>query len=304
MASTYKGLSKRGRSLLERGEGLDVDYKERIKGLHAEDLVAFANSVSGGAILLGVREASGASGSQIGVAVGHPIDDDTRLQIMGKALSRNPPVQVELVVENVAAKPFYRIEIPSGPHKPYATNAGTYKIRENGRNAPILPEQLLRIFLERESQQFQGRFQQATETIANQLQRTLTGVEELESAITERIEEIGSSLGWAEYKAGDAADTISTVQAQVLLLLRSQARDARRLRAISRKVEADDPVTNETQAKVREAIRERLREDPSILEKLREGHAASVSLEGLPADELNEAELRALVHSVIDESKQ
>jgi predicted HTH transcriptional regulator len=52
----YSGISKRAKTLLKSGETREVDYKENTRGLHAEDLVAFANSPSGGAILLGVEE--------------------------------------------------------------------------------------------------------------------------------------------------------------------------------------------------------------------------------------------------------
>jgi ATP-dependent DNA helicase RecG len=142
----FQGISKRARTLLSRGESKDVDYKEKVKGLHAEDLVAFASSENGGAILIGVREVAGRNGKQKGEPVGHPIDDDSRLQMMGKALSCSPPIQVEIFVENLGHLPFFRVEIPSGAHKPYAANSGTYKIREDGRNNPLLPEQLLKMF--------------------------------------------------------------------------------------------------------------------------------------------------------------
>jgi hypothetical protein len=48
--SEFKRISKRGKELLSRGEDRHVDYKEKAKGLHAEDLVAFANSKDGGCI--------------------------------------------------------------------------------------------------------------------------------------------------------------------------------------------------------------------------------------------------------------
>jgi hypothetical protein len=69
----FQGISKRARTSLSGGESKDVDYKEKVKGLHAEDLVAFANSENGGAILIGVREVAGRNGKQKGEPVGHPI---------------------------------------------------------------------------------------------------------------------------------------------------------------------------------------------------------------------------------------
>lgn len=87
----FQGISKGARDLLTAGEGKDVDYKEQVRGLHAEDLVAFANSEHGGAILVGIREISGHNTKQKGEPIGLVIDDDSRLQIMGKALSCSPP---------------------------------------------------------------------------------------------------------------------------------------------------------------------------------------------------------------------
>ena len=43
-------------SLLDAGKNKDVDYKEKVKGLNSEDLVAFINSRKGGAILIGICE--------------------------------------------------------------------------------------------------------------------------------------------------------------------------------------------------------------------------------------------------------
>lgn len=162
------------------GESKDVDYKESVKGLHAEDLTAFANSESGGAILIGVREATGPHGKQVGEPTGHPIDDASRLQILDKALSCSPPVLVELYSENLDHLPFYRVEIPSGAQKPYATGSGTYKIREDGRNSSLLPEQLLNMFLERESAEFRSRFSEATGKLESSMAEALELVENLE----------------------------------------------------------------------------------------------------------------------------
>ena len=184
MSSSHKDISKRALELLSSGENKLVEYKEKVQGLHAEDLVAFANSDSGGAILIGVREETTSNGKQVGKPVGHAMDDNTRLHIMSKALSCSPPVQIEIVVENIRMKPFYRVEIPSGNHKPYATNSGTYKIRENGRNSPLHPEPLLRMFLEREGEEFRSRFAQAASKLDERMNAALASVEGLEQAIS------------------------------------------------------------------------------------------------------------------------
>lgn len=292
--STFQGISKRSKALLASGEDKSVDYKEKVKGLHAEDLVAFANSQNGGAILIGVREAIGPDGTQNGEPIGHSVDDETRLQIISKALSCSPPIQIEIYVENLSQLPFYRIEIPTGTHKPYATNSGTYKIREDGRNNPLHPEPLLKMFLERESEEFRNRFTEATGQIEARVAETLATVGNLEQVISAKIEEIGSSLGWAEYKAGDAADTIETVQSQVASLAREARKQTQRLRAISRKVEANDPVKQQAEKEVTEYLLEKIKSDPKLLKAIKNGESLSVSLNGDAAEELDKDDLNRL----------
>ncbi|HXN89563.1 MAG TPA: RNA-binding domain-containing protein [Methylocella sp.] len=297
MPSQYKGISKSAKGLLASGESKFVDYKEKVKGFHAEDLVAFANSNEGGAILIGVREATTSTGVQIGEPIGHPVDDDTRLQILGKALSCSPPVQIEIVVENLGSKPFYRIEIPSGSHKPYATNSGTYKIREDGRNNPLHPEQLLKMFLEREGEEFSRRFTEATSRLDERMANALSSVENLEDVISSKIEEIGSTLGWAEFKTSDAADTIETVQSQVASLVREARKQTQRLRAIVRKVDAEDPVKQEEEEDVRKKLAEKLKKNPELLRAIIKGKP-SVSIEMSGTAELDEDDLKRLLAEV------
>lgn len=299
MLSQYKDISKRAKELLSSGESKFVDYKEKVNGLHAEDLVAFANSNDGGAILIGVREATTSDGMQIGEPIGHPVDDGTRLQIIGKALSCSPPVQIEIEVENLGSKPFLRIEVPSGSHKPYATNNGTYKIREDGRNNPLHPEPLLKMFLEREGQEFSKRFAEATSHLDERMADALSSVENLEGAISSKIENIGSTLGWAEYKAGDAADTIETVQSLVGSLVREASKQTLRLRAIARKVDAEDPVKQKAEEDVRKRLLQKLKESPELLNAAMKGKLLSVSLEGEGAAEFDQADLNRLVNEAV-----
>jgi len=158
----YRGMSQRARSLLDRSEGYELEFKETIHALEPEDMVAFANSPEGGVVLIGVREREAQNGRQRGAVVGCPVGDPEKLSILNKAESCVPPVAVDVIVENSARKPFFRVEIPSGPNKPYATAAGTYKIRGNGRALPLLPSRLLAMFMASENREFVERFRAAT----------------------------------------------------------------------------------------------------------------------------------------------
>jgi len=154
----FKGISNRGRYLLAIPEGREVDFKEALDGLHAEDLVAFANSESGGAVLIGVREGVNEDGTQTAEVVGSVIGDEAKLSILNKAASCHPPIELEIFFENIGEEPFIRLEIGSSRNKPHCTASGTYKIREDGRNMGLHPRALLGLFVERESERFLKRF--------------------------------------------------------------------------------------------------------------------------------------------------
>ncbi|QGS68108.1 hypothetical protein CV093_04025 [Oceanobacillus sp. 143] len=119
-------LSERVKTFLKKEEGYDVEFKRNLKGLSVDDLVAFANSPTGGTILVGVDESTDKDGKQVGEIVGCNIGDNEKLTILNKANDCHPSVDVEIHVENEGDTPFYRIEIPSGDHKPYSTFKGTY----------------------------------------------------------------------------------------------------------------------------------------------------------------------------------
>ncbi len=157
----FDGISKRAAELLAGDEGLNVDFKRTVKSVSADDLVSFANSETGGALLAGIEDTTDAKGRQRGKIVGCEVSDAMKLLVINRAFSCFPPVPIEIYIENNADIPFYRIEIESGESKPYCTASGTYKVREDGRNKILHPSELLNIFLKAESNQFIDRFKQA-----------------------------------------------------------------------------------------------------------------------------------------------
>lgn len=301
--SSFQGISKISRGLLSTGENKNVDYKVNVKGLHADDLVAFANSKDGGSILIGVRETSGQGGTQKGEPVGHPVDDASKLQIMSKALACSPPIQIEIFIENLGDCPFFRVEVPSGTHKPYSTANGTYKIREDGRNSSLLSEPLLRIFLEREGAVFKSRFAEATKNLEDSMTAALGLVENLEHVISMKIEEIGFSLNWAEDNAGDAARTIEMVRNDVFRLADETKKQSQRIKAIIRKVEADDPVKQKLEEGTLESIIQKLKENPALVVAIENGEKLSFSVSGQGMEDLDQADLDRLLTMAIDKLK-
>jgi hypothetical protein len=211
----YKTISKRAQLLLAKEEGCDVEFKVSLSGLTSQDIVAFANSDSGGAILIGVDESQDEIGQQIGIIKGCSIGDREKLSIINKAESCIPPVSVEIYIENSSKTPFYRIEIASGENKPHCSSGGTYKIRGDGRTKALSPSRLLNMFLMSENQEFLERFREATSDLETGLLETkskiiteinslLPIIQEMEGKIEYSLDDIFGSAQNAESQAEEA----------------------------------------------------------------------------------------------------
>jgi len=165
-----QAISDRARRLLSRAEDHDVEFKKSMLGLQSDDFVGFANSKTGGAILIGVHGTKHGTGRWGAAIAGCAIGDPERRKILATASECVPPVPVSIFVENRAEKPFYRIEIPPGPRKPYCTAEGIYKIRNNGRNQTLYPPQLLALFLEADGEEILRRLGQAPASVGAAVQ--------------------------------------------------------------------------------------------------------------------------------------
>lgn len=97
MKLEYKTISDRAKLLLKREEGYDVDWKVNVKGVHSEDIVAFANSKDGGSILIGIDETKDEEGKQKAKIVGCPISDENKMSIKSKASNCIPQINVEII---------------------------------------------------------------------------------------------------------------------------------------------------------------------------------------------------------------
>ena len=163
-------MSEKAEKLLGSQESITLDFKESVGGLDSNDIVSFANSIRGGTILLGVKEKKDSRGLQTFEITGCEIGDRAKLSILSKASSCMPPVEIFVILENrEGEKPFLRVEIPSGPRKPYCTSGGTYKIRGDARNDPLTPDRLLQLFMESENDRFINRFSQATRDLESSI---------------------------------------------------------------------------------------------------------------------------------------
>ena len=205
----YQGISERAGRLLSGQEDRYVDFKQSAAGMDSEDIVAFANTPTGGTILLGVEEAQKPDGRQYGKVVGCAVGDQERLSILGRAESCIPRIEVDVITENLGDKPFFRIEIPSGTRKPYCTSRGTYKIRGDGANKPLTPRRLLALFLDSESEEFLDRFRKATEELDAQMNQLVATVN-----LLMRVSQTLDSEG-ATQVAGERVPNVPEVHAKV-----------------------------------------------------------------------------------------
>lgn len=258
-------------------EGIDVEFKESVGGVDSTDLVAFANSPEGGAILIGVHETKDENGLQRGEPVGIAIGDDSKLKIINKAMSCVPPVHVEVFAENLSDKPFYRLEVPPGPLKPYCSSGGTYKLRVDGRIRPLHPEALLDLFLQREGTKFRERFAEATQQIVADLRSTLGSIEEIKGVVDQKLEGIGSTLEWAEFKVDDTASTIEKVEDNTNRIEVEIDALRERLTALLIHHEIPDPIKEAARKKLSAEIEQKLRNDSKLRKKILESGSFSIT---------------------------
>ncbi len=270
----YKGLSARARALLARDEGLDVDFKKTVKSVEQADLVAFANSEGGGTLLIGVEDGVAENGEQRGQPIGCKVGDDSKLQLMNRALDCVPPVRVRLVVENANKVPFYRLEIPESTDGPHCTKRGTYKIRENGRNAALLPDELLTAFMRRETKEFQERFRGATASLSDAVEAMHKKIAMLESAVDSRLSDIVGSVDWASYSADDANDTAKQILDEMRASARQSRHGATRLAKLVEHHGLPDPVKERAALELEVTLLEEVLNDPEVARKLMKGSAS------------------------------
>lgn len=268
--STYKGITKRTKSLLENGENEIVDYKRNVKGIKSEDLVAFANSEDGGVLLIGVDEET-INNVQKGKITGCNTDDNSKLVIMNKALGTSPPISLKIYTENIDKNPIFRIEIPTGEQKPYCTESGTYKIRKDGKNQGLKPEALLNLFLKKESQKFSVRFKEATDEIVTTIQSLGSTVDWMESNIVSKVEQMASSIGWAEYETTNAKNTIEDVESYVKRISKNLTDTNKRIKAIIEHQKIDDPLRLDFMNKLANELLPKIQEDDKLFERAKKG---------------------------------
>jgi hypothetical protein len=267
---TFKTITKITKDFLKSGENEKVDYKRDLKGLKSEDLVAFANSDNGGAILIGVDEKSNGK-TQIGEIYGCDTSDKSRLVIMSKALACIPPISLSIFIENTNEKPIFRLEIPSGIQKPHCTSGGTYKIRKDGRNAVLTPNEILDIYLIKEAKKFNKQFKKATKNLVDNIDNVTSTIDFMQSNISSKVENISDLLEWTESSASDTNSTVDTIDSYVRTILKEQRNIDIRVESIIEHNEIKDPVRLIYMSEIAENLIPEYEKDEELFQKALKG---------------------------------
>lgn len=267
---TFETITKITKEFLQSGENEKVDYKRDLKGLKSEDLVAFANSDNGGTILIGIDEKSNGK-TQVGEIYGCDTSDKSRLVIMSKALACIPPISLSIIIENTGDKPIFRLEIPSGIQKPYCTSGGTYKIRKDGRNAVLTPNELLDIYLIKEAKKFNNQFKKATKHLVKNIDNVTSTIDFMQSTISSKVENISNLLDWTESSASDTKSTVDTIDSYVRTILKEQRNIDIRVKSIIEHNEIKDPVRLRYMSEVAENLIGEYEKDEELFQKALKG---------------------------------
>ncbi|RKZ35219.1 ATP-binding protein [bacterium] len=158
-------------------EDTEREFKQNVKAVCPEDLVAMANG-SGGSILIGVEEVRLDDGSKAGRVMGCPLTDELKLNINNKASSCLPAIAVDFEEHWAGGIPFVEIIIPEGADKPYCSASGCYRIRLDGSNRALDPPALVTLILERESKRFLKRFRNATAELEKMIEKIADKIEQ------------------------------------------------------------------------------------------------------------------------------
>ncbi|RYB94440.1 hypothetical protein EUA93_08850 [Nocardioides oleivorans] len=218
----FQRVSAAARRLLSReGESGRFEFKQTSKAVDSSVLVAAANWVSlepsrtEVTILAGVAEVTDpvtglTTGKPIGLTGNDLAVHVRRIQDYARA-TLPVPVSVRIIEEGVSTKlAFLRIEVRP-TRAPHFDGSGRRITRDGAAHRPLMDEELLAIYLDRESLQFEARFDQtARRTIeaVESLGRGLGGIAGEVERLPGLIDNAEGAAAMAGYEADDAKRAI------------------------------------------------------------------------------------------------
>ena len=167
---------------------------------------------------------------------------ESKDNILTKAQHCIPPVNIEIIIENLADKPFYRIEIPSGKSKSYCTQKGIYKIRDDGNNKLLTPQDLLTIFLENESEMFLKRFKEASKELEETINGTFNDILTIKSQLDDIVPQV-DELEEYKFMSDDILGAVNEIRNEVDSVNSIAYWNQERIMAILNHLNIEDPHT-------------------------------------------------------------
>lgn len=200
--------------MLALGESGRYEFKRDADAVSSGLLAALANWVAADParevahLLIGVDEIEeAATGLVTGVPVGLPKGLDKSVSRIQDVASKTRPIPVEtlIVEEGVSqATPFIRVEVrPTMP--PHFDDQGRRQTRQGRSTRPLTDEELLRIYLDREAGSFALRFRQTSQGLQSAVGAVSNQVDQIATAIEERIAEPIAQLAATTDEAAAAA---------------------------------------------------------------------------------------------------
>ncbi len=157
----------------------------------------------------------------------------------------------------------------------------------------MLPADLLNILIDREAKMFEARFRAATAELLSEMAATAKSVADLNETISDEIQDIANTLGWADSKVDDTASDISRTKAVALVIKDTLDDVDRRLVGLLKHAGATDPVKEALRSKIVEDLATKFKEDPSLVKGFEQG--ASFSLQAPKLDLFTKDELRDIL---------
>lgn len=207
----YDDASETARSMLDaEGESGRFEFKREPVAVGPEVLVAAANWVAlepgrdKVVLLVGVDEHENpVTGLVTGEVVGVKDLEKAKQTIRNRCSETKPvPVGLTVIEEGVkTGKPFLRLEIrPTAP--PHYDAKGRRVTRDGSSTRALTDEELLDIYLDREADKFEQRFERTAEVVLARLAQVAEGIEEVSG-------ELGSASSAAWEAASNADDSRS-----------------------------------------------------------------------------------------------
>ncbi len=215
--SRYPNVSAEAKLMLDVGESGRYEFKEDASAVSPRVLAALANWVAlddareVAHVLVGVKEIEDpGSGLVSGRPCGLPQGLDRVVARIQDVSSKTRPVPVDVFIVEEAVNtemPFVRVEVrPSMP--PHFDDEGRRQTRQGRSTRALTDEELLQIYLRRESGSFAARYRQVSEDLQAAVGVVGAQVDSIADAIDKRIaqplEELSETAGYAASSASSA----------------------------------------------------------------------------------------------------